>query len=371
MLDFEADPQAFAASVQFEQTLAIALPAALAADWAVFGLADDVRPALARAAEAGEPAALATLFAAHGGAPRGIGAQMLVTAREAAGYLSGGCVEADVARHALAAVGDGMPRWLVYGPGGPVDVRLPCGGQIEVLVERIAPDDAGVRMLLAAAEARRPAIWLSDGVRRTVVPGMSLVSPEAAAREAQRSGCAAGIDPATQTVFRTFRPRFRVVIIGADPTALAMATLAVQCGLETFLVRPKGPPEPPPVAGVRYLTAAVPEALSEIGLDMWTAVATTTHDDIDDHEALVVALPSAASYVGLLGSRRRLQTRLEGLRAAGVSEDSIARLRAPIGFDLGGSAPFEIALGTVAEMVQVLNAASKAADAGPPMPEQA
>ena len=69
-------------------------------DWPDFGLADDVRPALDALVRAGRPAVIATLFAADGGSPRGVGTQMLIGEDIASGYLSGGCVEADVALHA-------------------------------------------------------------------------------------------------------------------------------------------------------------------------------------------------------------------------------------------------------------------------------
>lgn len=335
----------------------VAFPPELTGEWPVFGLEEDVRPALARAVEAGRVAALATLYAADGGAPRGVGAQLLVSAEEAAGYLSGGCIEADVARHALDVIGEGEPRWLVYGEGGPVDIRLPCGGRVEILVERLQPDDPGVQALIASAEERRPALWFSDGVHRAcAVAGAAPAVSHAALSEATRSARKAGIAQTSRTVFRKYAPRFRAVIIGGDPTALAMAMLAAQSGIETFLLRPKGPSVPPPVPGVHYLRGDVSAALAGIDIDPWTAVAVATHDEIDDHEALVATLPSRAAYVGLLGSRRRLKVRLDGLRYAGVAEATIARLRAPIGFDLGSSAPFQIALGAVAEMVQALNA---------------
>ena len=75
-------------------------------DWPLFGLRDDVRAALAALAPE-TSAVLVTLIAARGGSPRELGAQMLVTAAEVVGYVSGGCVEADVARHARALLGGG------------------------------------------------------------------------------------------------------------------------------------------------------------------------------------------------------------------------------------------------------------------------
>ena len=87
-----------------------------------------------------------------------------------------------------------------------------------------------------------------------------------------------------------------------------------------------------------------------IGLDPWTAVAVATHDADLDHAALARALPSAAFYVGALGARRRLPDRQAWLAAAGLSAADIARLRAPIGLDTGGKAPWEVAIAVLAEI---------------------
>ena len=67
--------------------------------------------------------------------------------------------------------------------------------------------------------------------------------------------------------------------------------------------------------------------------------------------ALLTALPSAASYVGVLGARRRLPERLDRLRAAGIDETALERLRAPIGLDLGGKAPWEVAISVIAQII--------------------
>jgi xanthine dehydrogenase accessory factor len=76
-----------------------------------------------------------------------------------------------------------------------------------------------------------------------------------------------------------------------------------------------------------------------------------THEWDKDQEALVSALPSAASYVGVLGARRRLTERLARLRASGIDEASIGKLRAPIGLDLGGKAPWEVAVSVIAQII--------------------
>ena len=332
-------------------------------DWPEFGLQDDVRPTLKALIEAGRPAVLVTLIAADGGSPRGLGAQMLFGEDEVTGYLSGGCVEADVALHAEQVMQDGEPRRLVYGRGGPADVRLPCGGRIEALVERIPAGDPAARRLLELGEARLPALWVTDGrVHHCLAPGEDAAGLppelEAAVRLAAKGGLC-GIQIAPFAMFRRFDPKARLVVLGADPPALAMASLAAQMSFDTTLARPKGPRAAPPLSGVRYLRSSPAAALAETGLDPFTCVAAATHDMDLDEEALAAALRSDAGYVGVLGSKRRLAERLARLKALGLSETEIGRLHAPIGLPLAGKSPWEIAVSVIAEVVQALRSAEE------------
>ena len=305
-------------------------------EWPMFGMADDVRPALSQAQQRNLPVALATLTSVEGGGPRPPGTQMAFAHGIVSGYFSGGCVESDVADHAFACLEDGAPRRLVYGAGSPwPDIQLLCGARIEIFVERVAPDDPALLELLAAHQVRRPVVWVSDGTRRE---------------------CEAAPTPWDGAVVQAYEPTPRLVVFGADPTALAIAQLGAQAGMETTLVRPKGPQNPPPIAGIAYRRDAPAEALAAIGTDAWTAIAIATHNLDLDREALAAALPSDAGYVGLLGARKRLPERLAPLRAAGFSEARLQQLHAPIGLDIGGKAPWEVALSVIGEITALRHA---------------
>ena len=333
--------------------MAIDLP-----EWPLFGLAEDVRPALRAAVSAGQPSALVTLYSLDGGGPRPPGAQMLFAEGLVAGFLSGGCVEGDVALHAAETLADGQPRRLIYGEGGPwPDIRLLCGARIELLVERVAADDPAAAALLTLTDLRQPAVWRSDGVSRAAEPAKGA------------SGPACAFSPAPFRIERQYEPVPRLAVVGADPTALAIAQLGALAGFETTLVRPKGPPDPPGLAGFAYSRADPGEAFAAIGLDPWTAVAVATHDWDVDQDALLAALPSPASYVGVLGARRRLPERLARLRAAGVEETALARLKAPIGLDLGGKAPWEVAVAVIAEIIAQRSGRSADANADAEQPQ--
>lgn len=321
-------------------------------DWPSFGLTDDVRPALKSALAAGRPAALVTISDLSGGGPRPIGTQMVWADGVVSGFLSGGCVEGDVISHAQACLEDGKPRRLVYGEGSPwPDIRLLCGARMELLVERVAPDDPAAALLFDLTEARRPAVWLTDGERRECHPAESAPAPWQGA------------------LARPYTPAVRLIVVGSDPTAMAIAALGAQVEQIVTLVRPKGPVEPPPLAGIAYRRDSAATALREIGLDPWTAVAAASHESEIDHETLATALPSPAFYVGALGARRRLPERLAALTAAGVSPTDVARVRAPIGLDLGGKSPWEVAVAVIGEIVALRHAlTSGSTSTGSPTP---
>jgi xanthine dehydrogenase accessory factor len=276
---------------------------------------------------------------------------MLLSSKVVAGFLSGGCIEADIAVHAEQAIADGEPRRLIYGEGSPwPDIQLLCGARLDILVERLSPDEPALLALLEATEARRPAIWVTDGRVRGI---------ERALADAPQ-GCETRFDPFE--LRRFYAPTPRLVVVGSDPIALAVASLGSQSGFETWLVRPKGPVAPPPIAGVAYSRASPFEALGAIAPDPWTAVAVATHETEIDHDALLAALQSKASYVGVVGARRRLPERLSRLRDEGVSENALRRLHAPIGLDLGGKAPWEVAVAVIAEIIA--DRARRPGDAG-------
>jgi xanthine dehydrogenase accessory factor len=308
-------------------------PMTPSSEWPTFGLIDDMRGPMFDVVTCGRPFALATIYAANSG-PRPVGAQMVVTGDTCWGFLSGGCIEEDVALHARAALGDGEPRLLTYGSGSPfIDMRLPCGGRIDVLVERVGADDRAVGALLALARRRVPALWQSNGSERHCRPANA---------------------PATLAepiVEHIYAPPQRLAVAGTDPFALAIAGLGSRIGWDTILLAPFGPSAPLPF-GARCDRRPAREALADLIPDRWTAIAVVTHDLDADEEILVPALRSAAGYVGVLGSRRKLAERARRLRLAGLDDAQIGRLKAPIGLDLGAGTPWEVALSVAAEIIE-------------------
>lgn len=313
--------------------------------WRLAAPIDDMREALLAAPALPERFAIATLIEVDGSAPRDVGAQMIVTEDECWGFLSGGCIEADVARHAREAMVQGAPRMLRYGEGSPwIDIKLACGSGISVLVEPVAADEPAVAMLLDGWRQRHPVMWSSDGITRSAA-----FSDEAHAD---------AWDGARYT--RLFTPPLRLVLIGEDGAALTPAALAQAMGWEVVLIAPSGP-DAAPIADLAYSRGDPATALAAIAPDRWTAIAVLSHDRENDERGLAAALRSEAFYVGAIGARVRLDARIARLRGHGVSDAQIARLKAPIGIYGFGKAPREVALSLVAEVAQAFHARAAAA----------
>lgn len=307
------------------------------ADWPTFGWIADVRPALRKAAQGGRSVVLATLVGREGPAPRPVGTQMLFDGTAATGYFSGGCMEADIANHAAACLDDGQPRHLVYGNGSPwIDIRLTCGGRLEILLERISPDDPAVATLLEFESDRRPARWESDGRFRRALDALD------ASERAEPAGTGYSL---------LYRPTWRLAVWGSDPIALAIAELAAATGFDTLLIRPDQPSLPSPFPAIRCIERAA-AASNAFAIDHWTAVVAATHDDATDDEAVRHALRGGAFYAGVLGAAARCDRRLARLADAGVHADLIALIRSPIGVAGCGNAPREIAVSVIAEILQ-------------------
>jgi xanthine dehydrogenase accessory factor len=153
-------------------------------------------------------------------------------------------------------------------------------------------------------------------------------------------------------------PAPRLIVFGAIDFAAQLCTLARTSGWRPYVVDPRGFfARPDRFPDAEEVVAAWPEEAFERigGIDRATSIAVLTHDPKLDDPALATALRSRAFYVGALGSRRTQEKRRTRLLEAGVAEDALGRLYAPIGLDLGGRSPEEIALSVLAQIVAARN----------------
>lgn len=279
------------------------------------------------------PVALIAVTRTEGGAVRAPGALLAVSlAGDRAGYVSGGCIDEDVALQARDALSAGEAhRALRYGAGSPfLDLPLPCGGAIEVDIAA-ALDPAEVRAwhdALARREAVRVAWPLPGG------PGF------------------------------TWRPKLRIRIAGRGADALALARLAKASGLETALsVRNTDDLHHARALGLEQVDVlTTPSDLPDAGDDPWTAFVLMFHDG--DWEAPLIrqALAGPTFYIGAVGSRRTHARRCETLRSSGLPEPALERLHGPVGLVPSLRDASLLAVSTLAEIIAAWQALPDAPD---------
>jgi xanthine dehydrogenase accessory factor len=283
---------------------------------------DDV---LAKAEEwraAGEEVAIATVVATRRSAPRPLGSKLAVTrSGRLYGSVSGGCVEADVAERCQAVLDGELPRVVSYGieDDEAWTVGLPCGGEIDVFLEPYggAPD-------------------IERGTSYVVVEG-----EEAGRRWTEPKRVQTGL---REHVFaEAVGPPPRLVAVGAGDIAEALCALAKPLGWRTVVVDPRaGLANRERVPSADEILVAWPD---EVDIDPETALVSLVHEERIDIPALKKGVEGGAFYVGALGSRRAQEKRAEKLGeiASGV--------RGPVGLDLGGETPAEIALEILGEIL--------------------
>jgi xanthine dehydrogenase accessory factor len=155
-----------------------------------------------------------------------------------------------------------------------------------------------------------------------------------------------------QVFIETYPPPPTMFIVGAVHIAIPLVTFAKTLGFRAVVVDARGAfATPERFAHADELIMAWPDEALEGKLNSNSFVVLLTHDPKLDDPALKIALPSAARYIGALGSPTTHAKRLARLREEGVPEQQLARLHAPIGLKLGASTPEEIAVSIIAEVV--------------------
>ena len=180
----------------------------------------------------------------------------------------------------------------------------------------------------------------------------------AAGRAALESGTSETVDTASGKLFlQAFIPPQRMIVVGAVHIAQALVPIASMAGFDVVVIDPRRAfASDSRFPGVTVMSDWPDEAMESLKPDSSTAVVTLTHDPKLDDPALIVALNSEAFYVGSLGSRRTHAKRKERLNQAGISDQQFARIHGPVGLDLGGRSPAEIAISIVAQIIQVRSA---------------
>jgi len=339
----------------------------------------EVLPTLERWAAEGLRAAIATVVSVERSAPRDPGATLAVAeSGEVAGSVTGGCVEPAIYEEARDVLAGGSPRVKTYGIADEeaFEVGLSCGGTVRIFVSML---DQALLPPLAAALRDDRAVALTVPLSGPDAGAARLVStdvePEGEAdRRAQELlalGETAVVEVEGEDVFvSSFAPRPALYVFGAVDHAAALAEVGRFLGYRVtvcdararFATRERFP-------DVDELAVDWPDRfLERAPIDERTAICVLTHDHKFDVPLLKVALRTPAGYIGAMGSRRTTEERNERLRAEGLTDEELARIRAPIGLRIGARSPQEVAVAIAAELVQASRERAKAAVASTPAP---
>ncbi|MCG7210083.1 XdhC family protein [Streptomyces arenae] len=334
------------------------------------------------------PFALATVVGVQGSAPLPLGTSLAVdTNGNAVGSISGGCVEGAVYDMCQRLLEDGGPAQRArfgYSDDDAFAVGLTCGGELDVLVRRIDPAaHPHLADALAAVVKGQPAavaqvvdgpedllgrmVYVDD--TDTDPGGLPAVLSRQVTAQAQallHAGRTALVEVGGDAVACPDRISVLVHVHAAPPRMLIFGAIDFAAALSQagrFLGYRVTVCDARPVFATRARFPHADEVvvdwphryLGQTTLDARTAVCVLTHDPKFDIPVLREVLALPVGYVGAMGSRRTHKQRMQLLREAGVSDEQLARLRSPIGLDLGARSPEETAVSVVAEILATRN----------------
>lgn len=313
----------------------------------------------------GRRALLATVIRTWGSSPRPVGSIMALCEDGAVlGSVSGGCIEDDLIYRFTKAyasthvptsqqaglaeepkhIPSGPPQQVKYGVTADEAHRfgLPCGGTLELLLE-FDPDPTTLAELVQALERGelvQREVRLSDGLVRQ-----------------NRAQAPQALSVQEDMLVNTFGPEYRMLLIGAGQLSEYLATMALFNGFAVTVCDPRAEYSAAwSVTGVTLTREMPDDVVQSFRPDQRSCVVALTHDPKLDDLALLEALASPAFYVGAIGSRRNNDARrARMIEHFEQTEESLARLRGPIGIYIGSKMPSEIAVSIMAEILAVKN----------------
>jgi len=321
------------------------------------------------------PCVYCAVIETRGSTPQKAGAVMLVFADGSQrGTLGGGCVEAEVKRRALHVLAHGGEATVLsfcldddYG----WDDGLICGGRMNILADPLTRDHAG---LIDYYQIYQRLIEQGKGCTEAVLGGDRYLFDAAGRLVGQLAGQAPppalleGLKPLHQRPGPALRqgiaylpilPRITLLIVGGGHVGQAVAKLAADVDFEIWVLDDReryASRERFPMAR-NILVGDIGLTLKELApkLDETFYCIIVTRGHSHDEEALYHLAPTAASYVGMIGSKRKIRLIHDDLLHRGRSEEVLGRVHAPLGFAIGSQTVPEIAVSIVAELIACRN----------------
>jgi len=298
---------------------------------------------------AGERCWLSTVVATWGSSPRPVGSLFACNASgHVVGSLSGGCVEDDLLdKLTTGQLAADHAQFFKYGITAEETERLglPCGGQLDIIVEPLVADDATRAQfgLLTHRLESRHTVGREVDVARGTSRAFETDSFAPLAWNADR-----------RMLRQTLGPRLQLFIIGAGMVSQYLADMAQSLDFEITVCDPREHLLADfDVPGVRKIADMPDDAVRTQAHDQASAIVALTHDPRIDDMGLMEALKTKAFYVGAMGSSRTSANRRLRLQALDLSPAELDRLHAPIGLPIGSRTPPEIAIAILAEITAV------------------
>ena len=293
------------------------------------------------------PLILVTVLKTWGSSPRPPGSLMVMRKDGVhAGSVSGGCVEEDLLRrYREGELSDSYPTRIDYGVNVQEAARfgLPCGGRLELLIERLESKPQ-VRQLLDAMQQQS---LLARSVN--LCTGEVLLTPGRPDQNFSYSHDA---------VTKVFGPRWQMLLIGAGHLSQCVSQMALMLGYRVIVCDPREEyAQAWSVPGTELVSMMPDGAVRQYVCNDRSLVIALTHDPKLDDMALLDALELRTFYVGAIGSVRNCQARSTRLLQMGLSQQQLKRLHAPVGLDIGSHTPAEISVSILAEITALRNAA--------------
>jgi len=323
---------------------------------------------LLQAVRSGTHVADTLLVETRGSTPQKAGARMLVfTDGSQIGTLGGGCVEAEVRRRALQLIDQGTPEVLSFQLNDNYgwDDGLICGGRMQMLVDPIRGEEdlsyfQKLYELLASGTPGTEAVSLESGTRTLLDADGNQLAQRGSAISLET------IQSGLKNIARRPRPyvensiafiphllRCRLLIVGAGHVGQKVAELAAEVDFDVWVLDDRAEycnPERFPTAD-RLIVGPFDTSLSGLEINDQTYCLIVTRGHQHDEEALYHLAETPARYVGMIGSRRKIKLIFSDLLAEGISRDALAKVFAPLGFEIGSQTVPEIAISILAELI--------------------
>jgi xanthine dehydrogenase accessory factor len=329
----------------------------------------------------GKRLALATVVSRTGSGPREPGATMAVADDGILrGTIGGGWLEAKTRKEAIQALQDGKARLLAFDLNAKTlaENTMVCGGRMEILVDVLdggRPSHVGIfQRAVEALQAGRSGylltsfletargewvtghgLWMENGkdggdlcdpfrdgvwLKKSLSTDKPVVLREGAGR----------------CLVQPIHPPRRVFIVGAGHVGQALAAVCAMTGLQTVIIDDRSEfacPDRFPEAQDIVVCASYAQALKLSDITTADAVVIATNSHLTDRDALDAALATPAGYIGMIASRRKRDLIYASLLDRGAAKEDLARVRSPIGLDIGAQTPAEIAVAIAAELIAV------------------